>query len=134
MKIVKKQILLIDEDKDELRSFTRIVNHIDPSFRCMYADAAKRTLHLLPYAQPDFVFTNYHLPEINGLQLLSAIKFEPRLKAVKVFIYSESIDDETIKMAKILGAAGCIEKGTFNDLAHQFKAIFSGELLPSYVL
>ena len=71
---------------------------------------------------------------MNALQLVSAIKFQTKLKDSKVYLYSDYFSDDTSKMARMLGAAGCIEKsGVFSELVHKFKAIFSPELLPSYV-
>src|SRR4249919_2884933 len=71
---------------------------------------------------------------MNALQVVSAIRFQTKLKETKVYLYSEHFSDDTSKMARMLGAAGCIEKsGEFSSLVHKFKAIFSPELLPSYV-
>ena len=131
---MKKHVLLIDENKEELKSLAAIVNAINESFKCTQASSANEAVEMLRSTTPDFIFARNDLPGINGLQLLSAIKFEPRMKAVKVFIYGEIIGEETIKMARVLGAAGCIEKGSLTDLTHQFKAIFAEELMPSYVM
>jgi CheY-like chemotaxis protein len=132
---MKKHVLLIDEDKSELNHFMSAIGNIKGNIKCTYASSSEQALEMLKFIEPHFIFIDYNMPKVNGLQLLSVIKGEPKLKGVKVFIYSENISDEIHKMARILGAAGCIEKhGTISWLTHQFTAIFAGDLMPSYAL
>ena len=131
---MKKRVLLIDEDKDELGTFLEIFKHVGGPLKCTHADSGRQAIEVLQHTVPDFIFIDYELPEINALQVVSAIRFQSKLRETKVYLYSESITDESSKMARMLGATGCIEmSGELSDLIHKFKAIFSPELLPSYV-
>jgi len=131
---MKKRVLLIDEDKDQLISFLEILKHCQGPFKCTQATSGKQAMELLQHTVPDIIFINYELSEINALQVVSAIRFQSRLKETKVYLYSDTITDDNSKMARMLGATGCIEMSTEqSDLIHKFKAIFSPELLPSYV-
>jgi CheY-like chemotaxis protein len=130
---MKKNLLLIDDDQDEFAIFMDALNDLHGSFKCDYAGSAEQALELLQSRVPDFIFVDFNMPNFNGLQLLSVIKGEPKLKKSKIFLYSGNISEETHKMARIFGAAGCIEKpGTINKLIHNFKAIFAGELMPEF--
>jgi len=130
---MRKHILLIDHDKNELAAFMAALKEIQGDFKCTYAESSGQALEMLKYLQPDFIFVDYDLPGVNGLQLLSVIRGEPALKQAKVFIYTEMISEEIGKMARILGASGCIEKhATVSWLTHLFRAIFDGQLMPRY--
>jgi CheY-like chemotaxis protein len=131
---MKKRVLVVDEDRNELDSFLEILRHIQGPVKCTHADSGRQAIEVLQHTAPDFIFIDYELSEINALQVVSAIRFQSKLKDTKVYLYSETITDDSSKMARMLGATGCIEmSGDLNDLVHKFKAIFSPELLPSYV-
>ena len=132
---MKKHILLIDDDKNELTTFMSALKNIDGDYKCTYAERSEQALEMLKYIQPDFIFIDYNLPDVNGLQVLSVIHNEPRLQRTKIYIYTETISEEVEKMARLLGAAGCIEKNaTVGWLTHLFKAIFDGQLMPKYAI
>ena len=132
---MKKHLLLIDADKKELTNFMSALKDINGDFKCTYAERSEQAMDMLKYIQPDFIFMDYNLPSVNGLQLLSVIRNEPRLQRTKIYIYTETISEEVDKMARLLGAAGCIEKNaTVNWLTHLFKAIFDGQLMPNYAI
>jgi CheY-like chemotaxis protein len=132
---MKKHILLIDDDKNEFTTFMLALKNINSDYHCAYAERSEQALDMLKYIQPDFIFIDYNLPNVNGLQVLSVIRNEPRLQRTKIYIYTETISEEVDKMARLLGADGCIEKNaTIGWLTHLFKAIFDGELMPKYAI
>ena len=131
---MKKRVLLVDENREELFSFLEILKHIPVTLKCTHADNGMRAIEVLQHTVPDLIFIDYGLSQTDALQLVSAIRFQSKLRETRVYLYSETISDEDSKMARMLGATGCIEKsGEFSNLVHKFKAIFSPELLPSYV-
>lgn len=131
---MKKHLLLIDEDLNELVTFMEVLKNIKGSFKCKYGQNGRQAIEMLHHTTPDFIFIDYELTEMNALQLVSVIKFQARFKGSKVYLCSDHFSDDTSKMARMLGATGCIERsGEFSGLVHKFKAIFSPELLPSYV-
>lgn len=129
---MKKNIVLIHKDKGEYDVFMDALNEMKGDFTCSYAPNAEEAMKLLQMQKADFVFIDYH-QSVQGLQLLAVIKAHPRLRNIKAFIYSENIDDDVEKMARTLGASGCLEKPwTLSRLIHQFRAIFAGDLMPDY--
>lgn len=131
---MKMHVLIIDDDPQELTSFMEILKNIKEPIRLTYAQCGRQAIDLLQHTTPDFIFIDCELSEMNALQVLSAVRFQTKFKETKVYLYSEHFSDDTSKMARMLGATGCIEKsGEFSNLVHRFKAIFSPELLPSYV-
>jgi CheY-like chemotaxis protein len=105
-----KQILLIDDDRDELDLFTQALEEIPGSFICSYAPAAEKALALLEKFQPDYIFIDYNLPRVNGVELLITIKIDKRLADIPAFIYSTHVSPEMKKQALGAGAMGCIQK------------------------
>jgi DNA-binding NarL/FixJ family response regulator len=132
---MKKHILLIDADRHELTAFMAALKEMIGEYKCTYAESSEQALEMLKFIQPDFIFIGYNLPRVNGLQVLSVIRSEARLQRAKVYIYTETITEEIGKMARVLGAAGCIEKkATVSWLTHLFKAIFDGQLMPKFAI
>ena len=101
---MKKRVLLIDEDKNELISFSEISKNVKGSFKCNYAESGMQAIGMLQHTSPDFIFIDYQLSEINALQVLSAIRFQSKLKAANVYLYADTISDENSKMARMLGS------------------------------
>lgn len=109
---MKKHILLIDEDKDKLKLFMEALADVPGSFKCTYASCAAQGLDMLQYLHPDFIFIDYNLPQVNGLEMLALIKRDHKINDIPVFLYSTNINKSTNEAAMALGAAGCIEKPT----------------------
>jgi CheY-like chemotaxis protein len=119
--------MLIDDDKDELSIFLEALKKIEveDGFKCTYASSAIQALEMLKYLIPDFIFVDLNMPRMNGLELLSAIRNEKRLQAVRKILYSTSID-YACKEEAILFGATCIEKtSTIEKLSHHLEAVFS---------
>jgi CheY-like chemotaxis protein len=113
---MKKHILFIDDDTEELRIFLEAINDIPGEFKCTYAAAPLQAIEMLKYLTPNFIFVDLNMPQMNGLQFLSIIRTEDNLRHVKTYLYSSRINDEVCKMAAILGATGCIEKSDTLEL------------------
>ena len=132
---MKKHILLIDNNKDQLAIFMAALREIQGDFNCTYAGSSEQALEMLEYIQPDFIFVANNLPHVNGLQIMSVIRNEPALERCKVYIYTEIVSEEISKMAELLGASGCIENSEeISWLTHLFKAIFDGQLMPRFAI
>ncbi len=131
---MKKNILFIDDKSNELEYFTNAFRQITGLFHYIYAGSAEKGLSIIKRTPVDLVFVQYNLPEINGLLFLSAVKSFRKNGSLKVYLYSNSISEEESKMAKRLGAAGCLEKTPDNTtFIRELRAILNPELLPDYV-
>jgi CheY-like chemotaxis protein len=132
---MKKHILLIDNNKNQLAIFMAALKDIQGNLKCTYAGSSEQALEMLEYIQPDFIFVSHNLPHVNGLQILSVIRNQPALGRCKVYIYAEMVSEEISKMAKLLGASGCIENSEeISWVTHLFKAIFDGQLMPRFAI
>lgn len=107
---MEKHLLLIDDDPDEFDIFMDALRAAGLNFRYSSALRVKEALEMLQRLIPDYIVLDYNMPKINGLECLAEIKSMQQLKHVPVVMYSASMDEEQVKMAMRLGAAGCIKK------------------------
>ena len=130
-----KNILLIDDDIDELKIFTDAIKEVPGDFNCVFVNDTQEALDMLLKFIPDYIFVDFNIPKINGLDFLSAVKKTDNLRKIPVFLYSTSISNEMSKMAELLGAAGSIEK-TFSIamLASELKVLLTDGARPNYVM
>jgi len=130
--VMKQHLLLIDDDKDELTIFMdalREVPHED-GFKCTYASSTRQAIEMLKFLVPDFIFVDFNIPKMNGLEFIAFITGQPQLKKTKLCLYSMNINEEIDKQAKSLGAC-CIKKsGTIEALAKNLSAV----LVPNHSL
>jgi len=121
---MKKHILYIDEDTNGLRIFLNAVSKLPGTFKCTYANGSHQAIEMLKRIAPDYIFVDYNLRQLNGLQFLSLVNGHPRLGTSEKYLYSSNVSDELSKMAKVLGASGCIEKTpVVNMLAVELKSV-----------
>lgn len=131
---MSKNVLLVDHSAGEQLYFTNELKKIDNTLQFFYAGSAREALKSLKRKNVDLVFIQKDLPGVNGLLLLSAIKYISRLRKVKIFIYSELIDEGYSSIAELLGASGCIEKKSEESVVQrELKAILNPGLLAKYV-
>lgn len=121
---MKKHILLIDNDEDELEIFTAALNEVPVPCDCMWVQSAEHAIKLLHNFSPDYIFIDYNMPKIDGLQCLESIKKIDTIKNVPVILYSNYINDENNQKAISLGAYACLKKpGLIRTLVRKLKEI-----------
>lgn len=127
---MKKQILVIDDDKDDFGIFYEALKRITTTeFTCSYAESAVKALEILEFSQPHFIFIDYNMPGLNGLQLLAVIGNDKILHSSRKYILSTSITEATRKQAQMLGAEGCVEKAdSVEELASRLRKVLTSEL------
>jgi len=123
---MEKMILLIDDDEDEFEVFREALHEAQFACHCIFAKTAEQALNLLYYTVPDFIFLDYNMPRINGLNCLSKIKQITNLRDVPVILYSTGMTEELSKNAISLGAHLCIKKpNQFQTLARILRQVLT---------
>ena len=131
---MKKHILLIDDDKDELMIFMDALSQVphDDGFKCTFAGSARQAIEMLKYLVPDYIFSDFNMHEMNGIELLRYIKERQPLNKTELCLYSGHIDAETARKAAMIGVH-CIQKtGTIASLAKNLSRLFAMERQPRY--
>lgn len=105
---MKKHILLIDDEPAWLTSVGQILRR--EGYTVKGVATALEALDVLRKFRPDLIVSDLRMPDMNGFDLLEKIKALPQISATPVVFLSAIDDFHAKKVAKELGAAGCITK------------------------
>jgi CheY-like chemotaxis protein len=105
-----REILLIDDDLDEFEVFTEALYSIDRSIKCTHAESLPHALEFLETSSPEYIFIDFNMPKMNGLECLIELKKSGRTALSRVILYSNHIDEEMHQKAIALGAHYCLQK------------------------
>jgi len=121
-----KEILLIDDDADELEVFSEALRSVDKNIQCSQARDLNEALEFLTYSSPAYIFIDYNMPKINGLEVVSEIKKIEKLANSRIILYSNHVSEEMSKKAMALGAYKCVKKpNMINVLIKNLKDILN---------
>jgi len=98
---------------DDFSTMRRIVRGLLKEMGCVNADEAEDgavALNMLKGQKFDFVVSDINMPNMNGFDLLNAIKKEDSLKHIPVLMVTAEARKEDIVMAAQAGASGYIVK------------------------
>ena len=98
---------------DDFSTMRRIVRGLLKEMGCNNADEAEDgevALAMLKNNRFDFVVSDINMPNMNGFQLLQAIKADDQLKHLPVLMVTAEARKEDIVLAAQSGAAGYIVK------------------------
>jgi two-component system cell cycle response regulator len=102
--------ILVVDDRFVNRELARTI--LEPSgYRVILAEGVRQALELARTHLPDLIVSDMHMPEMDGFDLLRAIKSDPQLRGLKVVIHSATIGSEHYCREAIrLGALKCITR------------------------
>ena len=98
---------------DDFSTMRRIVRGLLKEMGCHNADEAEDgaiALSMLKNQRFDFVVSDINMPNMNGFELLAAVKADPALKHLPVLMVTAEARKEDIVRAAQSGAAGYIVK------------------------
>jgi two-component system chemotaxis response regulator CheY len=98
---------------DDFSTMRRIVRGLLKEMGCNNADEAEdgvAALNMLRNGRYDFVVSDINMPNMNGFELLKAIKADAVLKRIPVLMVTAEARKEDIVLAAQSGAAGYIVK------------------------
>jgi two-component system chemotaxis response regulator CheY len=98
---------------DDFSTMRRIVRGLLKEMGCHNAEEAEdgvAALQMLRNVKFDFVVSDINMPNMNGFDLLKAIKADPSLKHIPVLMVTAEARKEDIVQAAQAGAAGYIVK------------------------
>lgn len=100
-------ILLVDDDSDDCMLFEEVLDDLglNPIFE-KEVDGHKAIERLLnPGANlPDLVFLDLRMPLMTGREFLEKIRAHSLLKALKIIVYSSSLDLDALEDLREIGA------------------------------
>ncbi|MFZ5906139.1 MAG: response regulator [Nitrospirota bacterium] len=102
--------ILIVEDSATTRALIRAVIEEMGDLTTTEAASGFEALKLLPTQDFTLIITDVNMPDINGLELISFVKSNPRYSHIPLIIVSTERSEEDRKRGIALGAAAYITK------------------------
>lgn len=128
-------ILHIDDDQVDKMVIERVIKRLNITNQLLHAPNGEDALQLLsgengktkPERLPNIILLDVNMPKMNGLEFLRALRADPALRHISVFIMTTSNDDADRAEAYRYNIAGYILKPV--DIT-QFESTF--QILASF--
>jgi len=105
-----KKILFVDDEQFVLDGLNRLLREYRNRWELRPALNGKEALEIVENETIDMIISDVRMPEMNGLEMLAAIKADRDLQEIPVIIISTEGSDEKIKSVLEMGAKQFIKK------------------------
>lgn len=102
------KIMFIDDDPMVLRMAGFMMKK--SGNQILTADCGKQGIAAAVEQQPELIFVDAEMPEMNGFEVIRQLKADSASAEIPVYMMSGTVTDETIAEAKRLGAVDIVEK------------------------
>ncbi len=109
--MAQEKILIIEDDKFLLKLYSDKLRR--EGFEVLESLRGKEGLNKIFTEKPDLVILDLILPGINGFEVLSEIKLNPKTKNIPVIILTNLGQQSDIRKGLELGAAAYLVKAEF---------------------
>jgi DNA-binding response OmpR family regulator len=103
------RVLVVDDNPDTCELLARLLRRAGHEADCQ--TTSRGALEALAAAVPDLVILDVMMPGMSGLDLLKAVRKDPRTAAVVVVMFTALSDAKTRAEATRRGANGYVVKG-----------------------
>ncbi|MCP9235832.1 two-component regulator propeller domain-containing protein [Lewinella sp. JB7] len=110
-------LLLYIDDNSDLRNFIR--QGFASDFRVIAADGGAAGIELAKTSLPDIVISDIMMPEVDGMQVLEALKNDPRTSHIPVIMLTAKDTEESVAEGLGYGADGYVTKPFNLELLRQ---------------
>ncbi len=107
--------ILIVEDSATTRALIRAVVDELGDVETSEASSGFEALKMLPQQEYDLIITDINMPDINGLELISFVKNNPRYSRLPIVIVSTERSEEDRNRGLALGATAYVSKPFTSD-------------------
>jgi len=98
-------VLLVDDDQEVLRLFTRMISSFERGYRILQATDGERALDLMQNRQPDLVLLDLIMPGMDGRQVLEEKSKNPSIRDIPVVVVSSRDPSGDLVMSDRLSVA-----------------------------
>lgn len=108
---MEADILVVDDSAAIRKILQRVLRQTGMAIRTIYeAGDGQEALAVLKTQKPSLVLTDINMPNMDGLQLLAAIKAVPEWRSLPVVMITTEGGETKVSEAVRLGAAGYVRK------------------------
>lgn len=104
---VQGTILLVDDDAVMVRTLR---DGLSSSYKVLPANSGANALKILSRAKPDLILLDYEMPEMNGPQVLEALRGNPETAKIPVMFLTAKSDEESLMEIEKLKPQGHMVK------------------------
>src|SRR5687768_10844686 len=99
---------LIDDDEDDRELFQIALSDLTYQTELKCSDSGKAAIKLLKNKdiEPDFIFLDLNMPQMDGKECLHELKKDPLTADIPVVIYSTSSEKSDVQLTREMGAIG----------------------------
>jgi CheY-like chemotaxis protein len=121
----QKNAILVVEDDNDIRDI--VVDELAPRFEVTGAENGARALEVLRTRRIDLVITDVHMPVMNGVELIRAMRADPALEHVPVIVQTSDKCALRASVWRELQVAQLVYKGDFLEwLESRIEAHIAG--------
>ncbi|OGZ63694.1 MAG: hypothetical protein A3A98_00135 [Candidatus Staskawiczbacteria bacterium RIFCSPLOWO2_01_FULL_40_39] len=120
-----KKILWVEDDTFLMDIIAKKLSQIGAIL--IYATEGSQALSIAAEKKPDIIILDILLPGLDGLEILSKLKFSPHTKDIPVIMFSNSDEESQVKESEKLGASGFFIKAsvTLDDIIEKISEVLS---------
>ncbi len=121
-------VLVIDDNHDFVRLLSRMLDHPLRRYQVLTAYGGQEGLDLIALHQPDLVFVDLDMPDMNGLEVINRIRADSRFRNLPVVVVSGQ--DAPEQSEALTGPIQLVREGGFriNDILHFMHVLLDGEV------
>jgi signal transduction histidine kinase/CheY-like chemotaxis protein len=83
-----RSILIVDDEKDIVRLFTRLLERMSKTYQIRKAYSGREGLQLMRHQRPDLLILDLLLPEMDGFAVIEQMKAAPELADIPILLAS----------------------------------------------
>jgi len=103
-----KRALVVDDSRSARVALKKLLDEHD--LNVDFAESGEQALEFLDRELVDVVFMDHHMPGMDGLEAVQAIKRNPRTATIPIMMYTTREGEVYLSQARALGAVGVLPK------------------------
>ncbi|MFA4872005.1 MAG: response regulator [Patescibacteria group bacterium] len=122
---LKQTILMVEDELDLAEVFSLKLREI--GYDVLIVPDGKTGLAMIKQKKPSLVLLDLVLPEMDGYEVLKAIRGDKSLSGVKVYVWSNLTQKDEIERAEKLGVDGYLIKSDYTPttLSEKIKKVLN---------
>src|SRR5205814_2157090 len=119
----KQQVLVVEDSRMIAAMLTRLLE--SQGFEVLVAGDGLSGLNAARRGPPKLVLADFHMPEMNGLEMVKALRSDPRTHDIPILMLSANDKSEDRAQALAAGADDYAVKGDARQLVAQIKSLLA---------